>query len=123
MKSGFILSILCSLFALNVAATGLDGGPRATIAGKSGGEISKKELLAATGITVNCANLKSYTVSVVLDEKTVLQKNGTGTKFDDEIRDVLRDVKPGQKVYFERIIGMTEEGREFKMPNMIFTVK
>lgn len=93
--------------------------PEAKIAGRSSGKVAKDELQASGGIIPDMGdfefgdyqyNIISYTLATIVggDYKT----SGTirGGRFNQEVNDMIRSAKHGQKLFFENIQAKGPDG-------------
>lgn len=116
-----ILSIYCStLSAQKSGSIEL----KATIAGFSGGEISKDLLLKNTEILCSDPKFKVVSFNLSLSRYgDVIDFSGTGNKLSDEMKETIKNTKVGNKISIEKIVGKNESGEEIKLPFIILTLK
>ena len=79
---------------------------KASISGKSGGVISKDELLATETIALlgNEEKVTSFTMLIACRGKDPREiSNKENNKLTKDIKDLIRDTNSGCKVYFENI--------------------
>ena len=93
--------------------------PEAKIAGRSSGKIDKSEFVGAGGIIPDMGdfefgdyqyNIVSYNLGTIVggDYKT----SGTvrGGRFNQEVNDMIKKARPGQKFFFENIQAKGPDG-------------
>ncbi|NNE55354.1 MAG: hypothetical protein HKN32_05000 [Flavobacteriales bacterium] len=123
MKARYFFTAIMALVLMPLFAHVSDGGPLASIAGKSNGVITTKAMLANPEIEACGRDVMSFTMTIVSSDKQVIQHNATGSNLNDRMIEALRSAQAGQKVYFENIKVKEKEGKELTLPNMTFTLK
>lgn len=116
---------LALIFALPLFSftTTADGGHRATLAGKTSGEITKADIYKAGELQAPGLKIVSYKLIVVTGERTIVQKFATSAKLSDEMLGLIRKANTGQKLYFEKIVAKNRAGKEFELENLILVLK
>ena len=116
-----ILSIFCSpLSAQKSGITDL----KSTIAGLSGGEISKDLLLKDAELLCSDPKFKVVAFNLSLSRYgDVIDFSGTGNRLSGEMKEALKTIKVGSKISFEKIVGKNESAEEVKLPSIILTLK
>ena len=93
-------------------------GPVALILGKSGGEIAKEELLKADGISLSDGGkINEYTVVRGAKGKQPWEGRYSMCEFPESVRQIIKDLQPGNKLYFENI----KSGNR-KIPSIVFII-
>jgi hypothetical protein len=116
---------LALVFALPLLSftSSTEGGPSATLAGHTSGEIDKHSIFVSPEITADGMEITSFSFTIVADERTVIQKTGSEGKLTDEMLKLIRMAESGQKLYFEKIVAKNKSGDEFKLQNLILVLK
>ena len=104
---------------------------RATIAGKSRGEITKGELLAAPGIvavvdySASSVDIRyeiaSFEMSLII-RGIIVTKSIKGSRLSTDIKQYISNAEKGTKIYFENIRAKGPEGDLIKLPPIIFEI-
>lgn len=104
--------------------------PIAKVLGKSNGNISKNELLAAIGVDAILEdflfdlkfNVRDFTVTTTIGgyTKELPQK---GNKFSMEQKGIIRDLKPNSKLIIEEIKCVGPDGQTRELSPIVFKVK
>lgn len=117
--------LLALVFTLPLCSftTTWDGGPRATLAGKSSGEISKDEIYKAGKLEARGFEIASFNLSVVTSERTIVQKTAVSDELSEDMLALIRKAEVGQKLYFEKIVAKNKAGKEFKVESVILVLK
>ena len=101
--------------------------PTPEIAGKSSGSVNKNQLANTAGIIAKMENFE-FDVRVVVDSYmfTYVAANGLsrevnvkGPRFTDEVKNILRRIKPGSRVTFENIKAKMPDGELRKLPPIV----
>tara|TARA_B100001109_G_scaffold174388_1_gene142543 strand:+ start:5175 stop:6818 length:1644 start_codon:yes stop_codon:yes gene_type:complete len=101
--------------------------PTPEIAGKSSGSVNKNQLANTAGIIAKMENFE-FDVRVVVDSYmfTYVAANGLsrevnvkGPRFTDEVKNILRRIKPGSRVTFENIKAKMPDGELRKLPPVV----
>jgi len=101
--------------------------PIAEIGGKSSGAIPRGKLAGTSGIIAQMENFEFDVRVVVSSFKFVYtQANGLskeipvkGPKFSDQVRGILRQIKPGSRVTFEDIKATMPDGEQRKLGSIV----
>ena len=104
--------------------------PTAEVASKHGGKIGKVELQVQMGVAARLKyfsgdakyNVTKYRILLMRDEKLIGTHLNIGSKFDDEVIDLLRKIKPKDKVYFVDIYTKYIDGEEVKLNVIEFEI-
>ena len=103
--------------------------PVAEFAGSKGGKVQKKKLTAAQGIAAKMENFQfdlkfkvtSFVLSATIKGKVVEQK-AKGARVTGDMKTLLKALKPGQKVYFEKIKAKGPDGSVRDLGTIAITV-
>jgi hypothetical protein len=104
--------------------------PEATIGGMRGGVITKEGLLKAGGISCSISNFDFdvntrviyFKVSVMGKKNPILENIRNSNEFTAAQIDMIKGLKPGQKVYFEDIRGSIPDGTTRELGGIILTI-
>lgn len=95
--------------------------PTPVLNGKTKGSFTKEELIAADGFVLTMpdfdfegynSTVLSYDVSTVVGGYLTGAKNIQGRKFNNEVRDIIKNSKRGQRIQIENIKVKTPDGEE-----------
>ena len=103
--------------------------PKPKFAGVSGGKVKKVKLTAASGLAAKMENFEfdlkfmvvSFTMSATIKGKVVEQK-GKGYQITKDMKAILKALKPGQKVYLEKIKAKGPDGTVRDLGTIAITV-
>ena len=92
--------------------------------GKSGGEITKSEMVNDASLTCVPADyiVTSFNFSLSMKGDLIVYSI-TGNKLSEQILSVLKSVAPGEKFIIEEIMAEKPGERKQKLAAMIFTIK
>jgi gliding motility-associated protein GldM len=103
--------------------------PVAQFAGSTGGKIKKSKLTAAQGVAAKMENfefdLKFTVISFVMSATVkgkVVEQIGKGNKVNSNMKTLLKALKPGQKVYLEKIKAKGPDGTVRDLGTIAITV-
>lgn len=90
--------------------------------------LSKEELIQNKGLSIKGSNLqKNYLVSgytfTTLTPTGISQVNVTNGSYNDELKKLLQQLKSGQIVYFENIIGVDPNNKSITFNPISITIK
>jgi len=106
--------------------------PVATVACRKGGTITKEELAAQRGVSVQMENFNDmdihfnvaeFTLTTVSKNGKVIENTSHDTKFTEAQIKQLNKLKSGDKVYFENIIAILMEGKKENLGSLMFKIK
>ena len=103
--------------------------PLAYVAGKVDGQISLTELQGNDGIVARIPEfdfemkfiVTSFVVSTTLQGFTV-DKPTTGNRFSAEQKELIKRLKPGNRLYFESIVAKGDDGTVRRLPTLSFKI-
>jgi hypothetical protein len=98
--------------------------PKASIAGKSSGEVTIDEIIKAGELLTNNNELKvkSFSLTFKLDGDLVTTTSKSN-KITDKMTGYLKQLTPGQKLYFEDIETTKADGAVIKLQPVWFIIK
>ncbi|MBL4653677.1 MAG: hypothetical protein JKY53_12570 [Flavobacteriales bacterium] len=103
--------------------------PKPQFAGVSGGKVRKSKLTAASGVAAKMENfefdLKFRVISFVMSATVkgkVIEQRGKGYKITGDMKTLLKALKPGQKVYLEKIKAKGPDGTVRDLGTIAITV-
>ncbi len=115
-----ILGLNLTLSAQKNSSTDL----KASIAGLSGGNISKDIILNSSEIL--CSNpafeIISFTLSVSKDND-IIDFYGTGKNLTVQMKDLIKGMSNGNKIIIEKISAKTESGKVTDLPAIVLVLK
>jgi hypothetical protein len=84
---------------------------RATMAGKTGGEMTKGELLNSKGLEVTDStyHVENFVMSVVGKGTPYSELEAKGSELSDAMREAIKGMPIGAKMYFEYIMCVNKE--------------
>lgn len=94
-----------------------------TINGKRSGSISKADLFKPNVLEACGRTIVNYTFIIVVDNKTIVQKQGEGHSLNDEIKQMIKSAEAGQRIYFENITVEMKGGKQLKLPPAKFVLE
>lgn len=116
-----VLSLYCSTLSAQKSGS---SDLKATIAGISGGEISKDLLLKDAELLCSDPKFKVVSFNLSLSRYgDVIDFSGTGNRLSEEMKEAIKTIKVGSKISIEKIVGKNDSGEEIKLPFIILTLK
>jgi hypothetical protein len=98
--------------------------PKATLAGKSSGEITVNEILKAGALSTTSSELKIVSFSFSLkDGKNVISLDNKTAKFSESTLGFVRNLQAGKTLYVENIETVKFDGVAIKLEPVKFTIK
>jgi hypothetical protein len=95
-----------------------------TIAGKSGGDITKEELLNSHGLeALGGHQISEYKMSIYKQGSWLYEFHIRGNKLAANMKEAINGVKSGTSIYFEYIICNSENGSSHLTKPLSFVVK
>lgn len=93
--------------------------PKARVAGKNGGTITRNVLVAQEGIICYLDGfdfdarfmVSSFTTTIVRNGQTLFSQQAAGPRFNDETREAFRKLQAGDEVLFSDIHSKSPDGR------------
>jgi hypothetical protein len=121
----FIIVAIMFVFSLTLTAQNATSTERkATIAGISGGDISKDLLLKTTEFS--CTDPKFKVVSFILSfskRGDIIEYTGTGNNLSVVMINAIKGIDPGSKLIIEKISAKNESGETIDIPAMVLVLK
>ena len=98
---------------------------KAAIAGKSGGEIAKEELLNPKGLetTDSAFHVMSYKMSLIGKNVEYREFSGRDNNLSDDMRAAIKQIPSGTKVFFEYIKTETKNKESRMLTPLSFIIK
>lgn len=104
--------------------------PVPSVSRKSGGTISKAELIAAGYVKAEMQNfpfdlvirVKSYTLTVSING-SLIEKKVSGYKYNTEVETLLKQVRKGGKVWFDNVVATMPDGSSKNIGSIAFKVR
>lgn len=119
----FALVMMLAVLLVSSSAMAHVGGPYMTINGKRSGSISKADLFKPNVLEACGRTIVNYTFIIVVDNKTIVQKQGEGHSLNDEIKQMIKSAEAGQRIYFENITVEMKGGKQLKLPPAKFVLE
>jgi len=124
MKKLLSVIVLLIIFTTGLSAQTTYTLPTATVAGKSGGVISKDTLINAGKL--ECSDpgfvIKSFTLTIEVPPDLVSITSKT-PEFTEIMKGYLAGAKAGQKIFFEDIKATNAEGKTYNLAVMSFKLQ
>lgn len=103
--------------------------PVAMVGTKKGGRMSRNALLAQEAVHAVLENfnfdlrfnVKSFTLSTVVGGYTV-EENSQSDGFTNKQKDLIRNLRRGQKVYIEDVIAVGPDGTTRRLPAIVLKI-
>jgi hypothetical protein len=103
--------------------------PVAFFAGSRGSKVAKRKLVDAPGVKTYMENFEfdlkfsvvSFTMSATIKGK-VVELRGKGARVTGDMKTLLKALRPGQKVYFEKIKAKGPDGTVRDLGTIAITV-
>jgi hypothetical protein len=99
--------------------------PKATIAGKSAGDITLEEITKAGELqtTIYELTIVGFTLSYSKGNGDLVSMVSTTNKFTENMIILLKDLKKGQKFILEDIKVVSPDGKKFNLETSKFVIK
>ena len=102
-----------------------------TVSMKENGEISKEMLINAGKIVAQMYfmnmdivfNIVGFNLSTIDENGNYIENYSKSSKLTEVQKEQIKNLKPGDKVYFENILGETFDGRLRNLGKMMFKIK
>jgi undecaprenyl pyrophosphate synthase len=122
MKTIFLL--ISALLILSGASIYAQNKLQASIAGKTGGTITAKELLDAGKLIVSDDHwlITSYRFSAYAVNRNAIEIENSSDTLSPRIKEVLPTLPAGTKIYFEYIKAKDVTGLTKQLPALAFTL-
>jgi hypothetical protein len=118
MKNKIIL-----VFSLFVILSNSGYCQTAKVAGATGGDITKEQLLNVTKIDID-TSFRVYSFSMTYMTSQELDDfKCNGPVFSSEMLEVIKGAKSGAKLFFEDIVATDNKGVHYKLQTMTFKIK
>ncbi len=121
----FTFLVILFVFNLNLAAQKNSNTElKATIAGISGGDISRDLLLKTPEIL--CTDPKFEVVTFTLSfskDNDIIDFYCTGKNLTLQMKDVIKGMNPGNKIIIEKISAKNESGKVTDLPAIVLIMK
>jgi len=124
-KQLFLIFVFFIASTFVYSQSGNNIGPVVRFDGKSGGNITKIDMLKVDSLTVTGGtySILSFTFSVS-NEGKLKEINAISGKFSPKIKNLIASVTPGSKVYIENIKVLDKQTKKiFIEPSILFTIK
>ena len=110
---------------VDIVVENIGGPPYAMVCGKTKGEVGRKDLLNMKSIElggcVSSAEVKSFEISVIR-EGSVVVLHADGTQLSDKMKELIRELPIGSKVYFEKIKVEDGTGKPYNIKPVVVTI-
>jgi hypothetical protein len=123
-KSVLLIILLVFSLATNAQQLLTAQFPKVTIAGKSSGEITVKEIISAGGLQTTHSSLTiTHFVFTIKNDGNSVTAASNSAKLTNQMIGYLKSLKKGDKFYIEEIETVTSSGKVIQLAPQNFAIK